>query len=309
MVRLATRPDARPNQPRMSASEVIDVEPVSKTRAILGEGPIWDKGKLYWVDIMGKRVYTYDPEADSERYVELDQMVGTVVPRAQGGLAVAVERGFATLDEDGTLQMIAEVEADDPRTRFNDGKCDPAGRFWAGTMAMTEKAPLGSLYALEADGTVRKMYSPVTTSNGICWSLDAKTMYYIDSPTREVAAFDYDVATGEIANKRTVIRFAPEDGSPDGMTIDADGNLWVALWDGWCVVCIDPNTGERVRKIDVPVQRVTACAFGGPDLRDLYITTARVGVPEERLAEQPLAGAVLVTDAGVRGVEAFAFAG
>lgn len=285
------------------------MEPISSTRAILGEGPIWHQGKLHWVDIVGKRVYTYDPAKGEERFVELNQMVGTVVPRAKGGLAVAVERGFALLSDDGSYRMIAEVEADDPRTRFNDGKCDPAGRFWAGTMAMTEKAPIGSLYSLEVDGTVKKRYSSVTTSNGLCWSLDAKTMYYIDSPTREVAAFDYDVATGEITNKRTLIRFAPEEGSPDGMTIDAEGNLWIALWDGWCVVCHDGKTGERLRKIDVPVQRVTACAFGGPELRDFYITTARTGVPEEELAKQPLAGAVLVTDVGARGVPAFAYGG
>lgn len=285
------------------------MKPISDTRATLGEGPIWRRGKLHWVDIVEKRVYTYDPDSRRESFSQLDQMVGTVVPREKGGLAVAVQQGFAWLDEDGALHPIADVEADNPKTRFNDGKCDPAGRFWAGTMAIEEDATIGSLYMLDLDGSVHKRYAPVAISNGICWSLDAQTMYYIDTPTQEVAAFDYDLGTGEIANRRTVLRIDPQEGGPDGMTIDADGNLWIALWNGWSVVCHDPNTGARLARIEVPAQRVTACAFGGPELRDLYITTARVGLTDEELKRQPDAGAVFVTPVEARGVEAFAFRG
>ena len=284
------------------------MEPITSTRATLGEGAIWYGDKLYWVDITEKRVYIYDPKANSERVIQLDSMVGTVVPRQGGGLAVAIQTGFALLDPDtGKVTPIVDPEADKPHTRFNDGKCDPKGRFWAGTMALSEGPRQGALYVLDGKGNVRKMVDGVSISNGICWSHDAKTMYYIDTPTYQVVAYDYDNETGDISNPRTVIEFDRDEGAPDGMTIDERGYLWIAMWGGYSVVCHDPNTGKRHAKVDVPARNVTSCAFGGDDLSDLYITSARQGNTPEQLKDQPYAGGLFRVKVGVRGVPAFAF--
>jgi sugar lactone lactonase YvrE len=237
--------------------------------------------------------------------------VGTVVPRRSGGVMVALRDGFAALDLDsGTLTMIADPETDLPQNRFNDGKCDPAGRFWAGTMRIAEdQKGAGSLYRLDADLSVHKMWGDITVANGIAWSHDAKTMYYIDTPTMTVVAFEYNLETGAIANPRPAIHTPNGPGSPDGMTIDAEGMLWVAYWGGWRVVRWNPHTGEALAIIELPVERVTAPWFGGPNLDELYITTARVGLSEEALAKQPHAGSIFVAKPGVRGLAAFEFAG
>ena len=286
------------------------MNPITATRATLGEGAIWYGDALYWVDITEKRVYIYDPKSNSERMIQLDSMVGTVVPRKQGGLAVALQTGFALLDsETGETTPIADPEADKPHTRFNDGKCDPKGRFWAGTMAIKEGPNQGALYMLDGKGNVSKKVDNVSISNGICWSLDARTMYYIDTPTYQVVAYDYDNETGDISNPRTVIEIDRSEGGPDGMTIDERGYLWIALWGGYSVVCHDPNTGKRHAKVDVPAANVTSCAFGGDDLSDLYITSARQGNSPEALEKQPHAGGLFRVNVGVRGVPAFAFEG
>lgn len=284
---------------------------VTDVKATLGEGPIWYREQLYWVDIIEKRVYIYNPSLDSVRHIQLDKMVGTVVPRSAGGLVVALEDGFYAVDErDGEATLLASAEADNPSTRFNDGKCDPVGRLWAGTMGLKGEKGIGALYMLDAERQVHTRLTDVTISNGICWSHDHTTMYYIDTPTQEVVAFAYDNKTGEISDRRVVVTFDRSEGGPDGMTIDAEGNLWVALWGGWAVVCVDPNSGERLHKVDVPCAHVTACAFGGEGLTDLYITTARTGVDEDALKEQPLAGALFKTSIpSVRGVPSMAYAG
>lgn len=224
---------------------------------------------------------------------------------------LALQDGFASLElETGAVHIIVDPEAHLPANRFNDGKCDPAGRFWAGTMPLKEDARgTGSLYCLDRDLSVRKMLGNVSCSNGIAWSLDSKTMYYIDSPTRAVSAFDYDLATGNIANRREIIRTPPEEGFPDGMTIDAEGMLWVAYWGGSRVVRWDPRTGKRLAIIAVPVSCVTACWFGGPRLDELYITSARTGLDAATLAMQPYAGSLLRVRPGICGIEAFEFAG
>mgnify|MGYP001234829048 CR=1 FL=1 len=287
------------------------LKPVTATRATLGEGALWHKDRLYWVDIEEKRIYIYNPKTREERYLQLDAMVGTVVVRARGGLVAALENGFAFVDEEtGKVEPIADPEADKPENRFNDGKCDPAGRLWAGTMARSGQGKNGALYTLETDGrTVVRKLDGVGISNGICWSLDHKTMYYVDSPTRQVVAFDYDKQTGAIANRRVVVEISPEEGVPDGMTIDERGYLWIALWDGWAVVCHDPATGTRHAKVELPAARITSCAFGGDDLGDLYITSARSGLSAEALARQPDAGGLFCTRVGVRGVPSFAYQG
>lgn len=287
-----------------------ELRPLNETRATLGEGPIWYNDRLFWVDIVERRLYTYEPKSDTEQVTQLDSMVGTVVPRASGGLVVALQTGFAFVDEEsGRVTAIADPEADKPDNRFNDGKCDPAGRFWAGTMAVSGGGTPGALYTLETDGRVTKKLEGIGISNGICWSHDRKTMYYIDSPTQHVAAFDYHPETGEISNRRVAVEIPKSDGLPDGMTIDERGFLWIALWGGYGVVCHDPLTGRRHAKIEVPASQVTACAFGGDDLEDLYITSAREGLSDEILRDQPFAGGLFRTRVGVKGVPSFAYQG
>jgi sugar lactone lactonase YvrE len=284
------------------------VELVLDAKAELGEGAIWHGSKrlLYWVDIDPGLVHVYDPATGHDRAVSVGQPVGTVVPRASGGVAVALRDGFAALDLDGgKLTMIADPEKELKGNRFNDGKCDPAGRFWAGTLGKDG----GSLYRLDRDLTVSRIFGGVRTSNGIVWSLDRRTMYFIDTPTREVAAFDYDDATGAVSNRRVAVKVPKENGHPDGSTLDAEGNLWVAHWDGWNVTCYDPRTGRQLRQIRLPVARVTSCAFAEPGMDVLYITCARTGIPEAELKKQPLAGGLFKVKPGVRGIPAPEFLG
>lgn len=288
-----------------------EAELVLDTKVDLGEGPIWDSAKelLYWVNIMEKQLFIFDPETAENRAIDVGQYVGTVVKGRSGHLYLALHHGFAKLDpESEKLTMISDPEAHISGNRFNDGKCDPAGRFWAGTMSIEETSNSGSLYVLEPSGRTRKMLSDVSISNGIVWSLDAKTMYYIDTPTGCVDAFDYELETGNINNRRTAIKLPEGQGFPDGMTGDAEGMLWVAHWGGYRVTRWNPNTGELLDTIRVPAAQVTACAFGGSDLDELYITCARRGLSERALAEQPLAGGLFKVKPGVKGVRAFEYA-
>ena len=290
-----------------------NVELVLDSRSELGEGAVWHAPSqvLYWVDIVGEMVHVYDPATGSNRTIDIGQSTGTVVPRTGGGVAVALHHGFYNLDlETGELTPIVDPEEGSPN-RFNDGKCDPAGRFWAGTMPYDSGAPTdgGALWCLHADGASELMLSGVQCSNGIAWSLDSRTMYYIDTPTMHVRAYDYDVTTGAISGERVVVTVPESDGVPDGMTIDSEGMLWVAHWGGWQVVRWNPATGEKLDAIRVPSEKVTSCAFGGEDLGDLYITTARAGVSDDEAAEQPNAGGLFRARPGVTGIEAYEFTG
>ena len=282
-------------------------------KATLGEGPIWDSREnvLWWIDINECRLHRFDPATKDDVTYDIGQRVGTVVPRASGGLMLAVQNGFAAFDPaTQKLEIIADPEAHLPANRFNDGKCDPAGRFWAGTLELVEQdMTAGALYCLYPDGRVESRVADVGISNGIVWTADKQTMYFIDSPTRRVDAFDYDNATGEICNRRTAIALPAGIGYPDGMAIDAEDKLWVALWAGWGVARFDPVTGKLLEKIDVQASQVTACAFGGPELRDLYITTARRDLLGEDLKDQPDAGGLFHLRVDVAGVPASQFAG
>ncbi len=287
------------------------VELVLDAHALLGEGAIWDSNKrlLYWVDIEGRKVHIFDPATGADRTIHVGERVGTVVPRASGGLMLAIESGFAHLDPDAEeLVVLCDPEGRDPGLRFNDGKCDPAGRFWAGTITGRDNPGRAALFCLFPDLTSKQMLAGVTNSNGIAWGLDARTMYYIDTPTATVSAFDYDLETGNITNRRPAVVVPDEMGHPDGMTIDAEGMLWVALWGGRCVSRWDPATGRLLGTIPVPASHVSSCAFGGPGLGDLYITTARAGLSDALRAE-PHAGGLFRARPGVRGVPAFEFAG
>ncbi|HET7559613.1 MAG TPA: SMP-30/gluconolactonase/LRE family protein [Limnochordia bacterium] len=287
-----------------------EAKPFGATQAILGEGALWYGDRLYWIDIEGKRVYIDDVAAGTQAVLDVPERVGTVVPRAKGGLVVALANGFAFLDErTGAVTPITDPEPNRPDNRFNDGKCDPAGRFWAGTMSVKESKGAGALYMLDRKGVAHRKLDDVSVSNGICWSHDKTKMYYVDTPTQQVVTFDYDDASGEIKNPRVKIAIDPAEGHPDGMTIDADGNLWIALWQGYAVVAHDPRTGKRLHKIELPVAKVTSCAFGGLDLADLYITSASIGLSAEERAKQPLAGSLFLARPGARGVPAFAYAG
>lgn len=291
---------------------IIEAHLELDAKATLGEGPCWNAGRqsLYWVDIEEGKLHVYDPAKREDRAISVGQPIGAVVTRRSGGLLLALQQGFYAFDPDTeTLKHLHNPEPHLPENRFNDGKCDPAGRFWAGTMAMREAPDCGSLYCLDTDLTVHKKVEAVSISNGLAWSPDERMMYYVDSPTRIVTAFDYDKASGEIANRRVVIQIPDGMGFPDGMSIDEEGMLWIALWDGAMVGRWNPANGELLGKIPLPVSRPTSCVFGGENLDELYITSARSRLDEETLAAQPLAGGVFKCRPGVRGGPAWDFAG
>ena len=295
-------------------ADLCAVEAVPVTRAMLGEGAIWDSSRqrLHWVDIEGGFVFTYDPATGENSVCRVGERVSAVVPRTRGGLMLAVQAGFAVLDTaDGHVEPWPRPPGHDPAVvRFNDGKCDPAGRFWAGTMALVKgPKPLGRLYRLDRDGSIEVMLEDVGTSNGIGWSLDRRTLYFIDTPLLRVDAFDYDDVSGAIGHRRTVISIPPGSGRPDGSTLDAEGMLWVAMYEGWSVTRWNPHTGELLRTIRLPVARVTSCAFGGPELDTLYLTSSQYNLTAEQLADQPLAGCLFKVRPGVRGLPAVAFRG
>ncbi len=278
----------------------------------LGEGPTWDKDRqmLYWVDIVGKNLHMLEPESGVESVLCVGRLIGAAVVRESGGMMVALDNGLHALDlATGKLTLIVDPEADNGENRFNDGKCDAAGRFWAGTMSLHGKDNQGSLYCLGTDLSVRNMLSPVSISNGIGWSPDGTTMYYNDSPTRQVVAFDFDVETGALDNKRTVAAIPEGEGVPDGMTVDEEGMLWVAQWDGYRVSRWNPHTGERIGQVMLPVARVTSCIFAGAQMNELYITSASVGLSEEEMKNQPNAGGLYRVKMNVRGIPEHKFKG
>lgn len=287
-------------------SEDLHAELVLDAKAMLGEGSIWHpkENKLYWIDIEGKALHIYDPATKQDKSFDVGSRIGTVVPVKNGGALVALQNGIHFMDtKTGKLTFINNP-LPDPNIRFNDGKCDPSGRFWVGSMAMDSRRKGAVLYRMDKDKTIHTMLDSVIISNGIVWTADKKTMYYNDTPTGTVQGFDYDDKTGEITNRRVVVKIPRGGGGPDGMTIDADGNLWVALWGSGTVGKFDPKTGELLQKVIVPAQNVTSCAFGGKDLKTLYITTARVGVNEDKLKEFPFSGGLFSVKPGVRGVSA-----
>ena len=283
-----------------------------EARALLGEGPSWDAaaGRLYWVDIYAGVLHVFDPGERTDRGLDVGAPLGCVVPCRLGTVALAGRGGFATFDlRDGSRASLADPEVDLPGNRFNDGKCDPAGRFLAGTMDNAEKEATGSLYSLSTEGRVKKLLDGARISNGLAWSPDHATLYYIDTPTRLVMAYDYDVDQGEISRPRPVIDVPESMGWPDGMTSDLDGNLWVALWGGARLSCWDPLTGRLIREIPFAALNVTSCVFGGENLTDLYVTSARKGMTEEQLAAYPHSGGLFRIRTDIRGMPTFAFGG
>lgn len=282
------------------------VEVVVAAGAELGEGPFWDvrSSRVVWVDIMGRAIHQTDPHTGDTESIPVPLHVGAVVPRALGGYVAALQDGFLVIG-DGPSRRVADVAGSSTGLRFNDGKCDPGGRFWAGTMAYNQAAGAAALYCLDTDGAVTEVLNGVTISNGLAWSRDGDTMFYIDSPTQRIDAFDFTLSTGTIAARRTVTAIPSGVGSPDGMTIDAEGGLWVALWGGGAVHRYLDGRLDRV--VRLPVSQPTSCAFGGPDLDELYVTSAWNGLSKSERHVQPLAGALFRIRPGICGVPTFVY--
>ena len=271
----------------------------------LGEGPVWDAAnkQILWLDIKKGAIHQFNIYTKTHKIFSVGEMVGCIAPRESGGFIAGVENGVAFIDIEKDFVQHILNPGEGTGNRFNDGKCDAAGRFWAGTMSLKEEANKGNLYVVETDLSLEKKIENVSISNGIAWNADSSIMYYIDTPTNYVFAFDYNINTGDIYNQRVVIDLTHESGHPDGMTIDEEGMLWIAFYGGWRVARYNPYTSALLQQVSMPVENVTCCTFGGIDLNDLYITTASQNMSEEALADQPHAGKLFVVkNIGVKGI-------
>lgn len=299
------KPKQTPTPPKI----ITDTQEVGleyDAKAQLGEGAFWNyqTQELYWVDIEGRKLHIYSPSKKTNKSFDVPSRIGTVVPKDGGHAVIALEDGIYTINtENGELSLLSDVESDKPFNRFNDGKCDPMGRLWVGSMNFDAKSKTAALYLVDSEGKTEKKLDSVMISNGIVWTSDKKTMYYADTPLGNIRAFDYDNETGNITNERVVIVVADSLGSPDGMAIDVNDELWVALWGGSAVGHFNPKTGKLIEKIDVPAQNVTSCAFGGKDLDILYITTASLYMSEGNDERYPKAGSLFRYYPSVKGVK------
>tara|TARA_B100001778_G_scaffold332475_1_gene338870 strand:- start:1035 stop:1904 length:870 start_codon:yes stop_codon:yes gene_type:complete len=270
----------------------------------LGEGPFWDskRSRLHWVDIIGKKIISQNLDGSNIHALEVDGNPGCVVLSDDGTMVAGVDNQISSLDGGGNLLKVLADTKEGSGLRFNDGKCDPSGRFWVGSMDRKEKNKLGSLYSWNSiEGLVNREQG-VTVSNGMGWSPDNSLFYYIDSPTREVSVYDFDLSTGSINNKRRFISFSEEDGFPDGMTIDNEGRLWIAFWGGSKIMCVNPDSKAIEEVVSFPVSKITSCAFGGEKMDQLFITSAKVQVNEK---DEPMAGKTFVVSLGVKGLPSF----
>jgi len=277
---------------------------VYDAKAILGEGPVWDwRGQLlYWVDIEGKKLHRHDPSRLKNQSWSFDAMIGATVPKNDGRLLLALESGLASFDpKTATLTHHVILENSNPLIRHNDGKVGPDGHFWIGTMHKEFEPGIGNLYRVTKDLGVSIQIPKTTISNGMAWSTDHKTFYYIDSATYQVVAYDFDAEMGMLSNKRTAFKVPKTFGSPDGMCIDTAGMLWIAHWGGNCVRRWNPTTGKVMEIISVEAPHVTSCCFGGKELNTLYITTARSGMSKKQLLAFPLSGGLFVHKSNCKG--------
>ena len=253
----------------------------------LAEGPVWHEGAFWWTDIEGKAIHRLDGEQHD--HWAMPTRVGTFVPTDRGRWIVACDDGLFFWSPGEERALIADPQTGG--TRFNDGKAGPNGHLYAGTMAL-EKNVRGAFYRLDPGGNATELFGDVRTSNGLAWSKDGRTLWYVDTPTGRVDALDHDLATGDVANRRPAVEGFP--GHPDGLCIDDDETLWVGQWGGSCIVRCDPRTGEHLSRVELPVPNVTSCCFGGASMRSLYITTAKSD-------EAGSGGIWVVDDAGVGG--------
>ena len=289
----------------------MDCRCVLNVGAGLAEGPCWwaEKQVLLWVDIEASRIGLFDPQTARNNFLHLPAHVGAVVPTSAGDLLLATATGFLRLDPiTEAVTLLSDPEADRPGNRFNDGKCDPWGRFWAGTMAYDFEPLAGALWRVNADFSCVRQRQGLTISNGLAWSQDRGTLYVIDSPTLNVLAFPL-TNSGEIAGEPSICVHIPEDWDavPDGMCMDAEGMLWIALFGGGCVTRWDPVSGQRLERLALPCRQVTSCCFGGPHLDQLFITTARREMDAAAIKAEPLAGGLFQADVGVKVVPADCF--
>jgi sugar lactone lactonase YvrE len=293
----------------VSATHWTDFEIAVLPTAGLGEGPRWDAASatLLWVDIPAKLVHRYDPATGTDATQQVADVVSLALPRRQGGVVVGLPDGLHLLDGRRSRRLVA-IEPERTDTRTNDGACDRAGRLWVGTMALDERSPAAALYRVDPDLSVTTVLTGTTISNGLGWSPSGRRFYFIDSPTRRVDVFDVDPATGTLEDRRIFAAVEVEGAVPDGLAVDAEGGVWVALHGGWGLNRYTPD-GELAAEVRLPVAKVTSCCFGGATLGDLYVTTRREGLSPAQAVEQPLAGALLRLDAGVAGLPTHAFAG
>lgn len=282
------------------------VETVGSRISRWGEGPVWHEDLLWYVDIEGHEICTLDPESGTEQSWNVGERVGFAIPRASGGLIMGGDNGLSFFDpSSGEKTAIVDPEPDKkPDNRFNDGKCDPQGRLWAGTISTVKKTGEATLYRLDTRGELTVQYPGVTNSNGLCWTRNGTSMFYIDTPSRKIRRFDFDGNTGEISNEAIVIDTEAWEGSPDGMTIDENDHLWVAFCRGGAVRCLDPDTGEALRTVEIPVTGPTSCVFGGSDLSTLYITSGKFPNLDEEEA-----GTIYACRPGVSGFPSVPYAG
>lgn len=283
----------------------MQAELIFDAKATLGEGPAWDAKTetLYWVDILEKRIY-----AGNELLAQLDDFIGCLAPCKNGHLLLGKRLSFTDFEPASVRERVLASLSEPTANRINDGKCDPAGRFLAGTLDMKERDSNGVLYSFDGKNTTR-LLDGIRISNGLTWSPDHKTFYYIDTPTRKVKAFDYDMGTGQIANPRAVIHVPESLGWPDGMTSDMDGNLWIAMWGGAQVTQWSPNTAELLEQVSIPAWLSSSCIFGGRDMNELYVTSARKDMSEADLKKYPLSGGLFKILTNVVGMPTFEFRG
>jgi sugar lactone lactonase YvrE len=285
------------------------VQCIADVHAVLGEGPVWvaRETALYWLDIKGKKILRLDAAGEITHW-PTPLRIGSIVPRKSGGFIGGTEKGIAAIDPQADrFDILFNPEEDLPGNRFNDGKLDRQGRFWAGTMDDAEKAATGSLYRIDADLSWHCVDSGYKVTNGPAFSPDGRLMYHNDSARQVTYVFDVSI-DGIASNRRDFIRFKEGEGSPDGMTVDSEGCLWVCLWDGWAVRRYAP-TGEWLETVKMPVARPTSCAFGGRDLDRLYISSASIDLDQHALQMQPNAGGLFMITPGVRGLADVPFAG
>jgi sugar lactone lactonase YvrE len=282
---------------------------VADVRANVGEGPVWvaREAALYWVDNKGRKAFRLAEDGEVRTF-QTPFEICCIAPSRSGGFIAGTDRGLANVDfEAERFDVFANPEEAIPGNRFNDGKTDWSGRFWSGTMDNREKEATGSLYRLDPDRACTKIDSGYRVTNGPAFDRARRRMYHTDSALQVIYRFDIS-EDGEVGERAEFIRFGDGDGSPDGMTVDAGGNLWVAFWDGWCVRRISPDA-EVLERIEMPVQRPTSCAFGGPNLDRLYVTSARRGLDDEALEMQPCAGGLFLVLTNARGIAETEFGG
>ncbi|MBX9923830.1 MAG: SMP-30/gluconolactonase/LRE family protein [Rhabdochlamydiaceae bacterium] len=282
------------------------IECVLEIHCWLGESPLWDPEKklLYWADILGEKIHSFDPILQKLRTYPLTEKVTSIALRKGGGLVATSFKGFMLFDfKEGKLTPLVQVEENLPDNRFNDGKCDRSGRFWAGTMDRVHwNKPTGTLYSLQPDKTALTTEKNAVCLNGIAWSLDNRTMYVVESFRYTIFAYDFEMKTGSISNKRPFISFPSEaKGFPDGITVDSEGYIWCAIGVLGKILRIDPK-GQITQTYSFPVPGITSCMFGGKDLQTLYVTSSRENMTDSDLQKYPLSGNLFSIETNVRGV-------